>query len=90
MPISDREFESGHTESALFVLGVLEQVFPYALNQSDLMTEVANKGRQLDLEQLRDILYILVQQDKVASKSIEDVIYYRYKKRTLGFRSSKG
>ena len=89
MPISGREFESGHIEPTLFILQILQDAFPDALSLSDLLAEADSEGRDLSLRQLKDITDRLIDDDKVESKSFEDVIYYRYWKRPLGFRSAQ-
>ncbi|MBI4287271.1 MAG: hypothetical protein HY671_02445 [Chloroflexi bacterium] len=85
MPISAKEFESGYAEPAIFILGVLQVVFPNAVSLEELRTEATSNRRELSSAQLKSILDGLVNDEKVESKTFEGVIYYRYKKRPLGF-----
>ena len=89
MPISGKEFESGHLEPALFILGILQVAFPNALSLEEIRAEVVSKRREFVLGQLKNILDGLVKDDKVEFKSFGDIIYYRYNKRPLGFGMSR-
>ena len=89
MPISGAEFELGHTEPTLFILEILRDCFPNAINESELFNKVASNRRDVSMRQLTDILHMLINSNKVECKSIENIIYYRYKKRPLGFRPDR-
>jgi hypothetical protein len=88
MPISRDEFEKGKIDPTLYaVLLFLESSADTAYTLGELLTELKSEGLSLSEKDLVSILNSLKARRRVESKTIDDVVYYIYR-RTIGFRLS--
>lgn len=86
MPISGDEYELGEIDPSLFVLQFLRTNFPNAYTQDELLNILSSGEREVTQEELESMLKQLVEAEKIESKTIRSVVYYRYHKERLGFR----
>lgn len=85
MPISRDEYEFGDVDIGLFILQFLREHSDYAFTAEELLKGLVSSARATSLDEVITALEDLVQSNKVESKNIKGVVYYRYCKRPLGF-----
>lgn len=88
MPISRSEFDSGEPDPSLLVTEFLRSNHDYAYTMEELLAELALKGVSFTLEEVKSILSFLEKQEKVEVKMMRGMVYYIYRKPSLGFRPS--
>ena len=86
MPISGEEFELGEIDPSLFLMQFLRDNFPNAYTQDELVSVLSSQRKQVAYEEVGSILKQLVEAEKIESKNIRDMVYFRYHKKPLGFR----
>ena len=87
MPISRREFGSNESNSVFLVLDFFYSNSDQAYTLEELINELALRGVNLELGELKDILRTLEERGRIESKTKKGVVYYIYHKPKLGFRA---
>jgi hypothetical protein len=79
MPISSNDFEKSDREPSLLLMDFLRSNPSIAYGFDELLDMLAAKGRKLDREELERILVLLEYGEKIESRVIDGVHYYRYR-----------
>ena len=85
MPISREEFEKSEADPALAILKFLRSNPDTAFSLEQLHSIVLSARIDLNIEALEEILRSLESQGKIETKKIDDVVYYIYYRRPIGF-----
>jgi hypothetical protein len=79
MPISSRDFDKSDRDSNLVLLDFFRAHPLEAYSADELAKEMASQGRKLSKEDLSKMLLLMEYGQKITSKKIGGVTYYRYR-----------
>lgn len=86
MPISRDEYEIGAVDIALFIVQFLRERSDHAFTEDELFNALASSPHATSRDELIRALEGLITSKKVESKNIGGIMYYRYCKKSLGFK----
>ncbi len=86
MPISLSEFEGGELDISFLILNFLRSSSDYAYTIGELVTQLESEGANLTNEEMKSVLRSLENAGKIEAKAMGGIVYYIYRKPSLGFR----
>ena len=90
MPISRSEFERRQIDAIIYLEQLLRAFADTAFSVDELVELASREGRIFSRDDVLSAVDALVDEGKAEREDVNGVVYYIYKRRSLGFRHGGG